>query len=273
MDWAKWLFQARVISLPICVIGIICNTITFLVFSSKKLRSKTVNIYLMFLLASDTVVLCAKFISAIYDVIIHRVYYSGGELYINNCNYLSITLSYVKSVFTFYSVYIVVMFTLLRTIAVYSPLYIKQINSKKLTYFILLSLLVLSFGLNTRILHRLFKLKSENNMQIIHDHSSGYNSYFYFELILIFVETIGDIVYVINKNHDKLNIDDTFWEFFIIYVLMTMIIPIIIIFILNIIIIISLCKARYERNHHLERRTPNADEVTKEKKVIIYFSI
>jgi uncharacterized membrane protein len=265
--WDKWLLQVCITSLPICVIGIICNTITFLVFCSKKLRSKTVNIYLMFLLASDTVVLCAKFISAIFDLIIYRVDFSGGELYMNNCNYLSITLSYVKSVFTFYSVYIVVMFTLLRTIAIYSPLYIKQINSKKLTYFIPLSLLVLSFGLNTIwILHRLFRLKSENN---IPDHSSRYYDYFYFELQLILVETIGDILHVIDYRH----IDDTFWEFFSIYVLMTMIIPIIIIFILNIIIIISLCKARYERNHHLERRTPNADEATKEKKVIIYFNI
>jgi hypothetical protein len=266
MDEDKWLLKVCATSIPICVIGIICNTITFLVFCSKKLRSKTVNIYLMFLLASDTVVLCAKFLSAIYDLIIFRVYFSGGELYINNCNYLSITLSYVKSVFTFYSVYIVVMFTLLRTIAIYSPLYIKQINSKKLTYCILLSLLVISFGLNTWILHRLFKLKSENN---IPDHSSTNYDYFHLELIFIFVETIGDMLHIIDNRH----VDDTFWEFFIIYVLMTMIIPIIIIFILNIIIIISLCKARYERNHHLERRTPNANEATKEKKVIIYFSI
>jgi uncharacterized membrane protein YqiK len=69
--------------------------------------------------------------------------------------------------------------------------------------------------------------------------------------------------------------DEIFLRFFEIYVLMTMIIPIIIIFILNIIIIISLFKARYERNHNLERRIPNADETTKEKKVItsLYFSI
>jgi hypothetical protein len=186
MNRNEWLLQVCVTSLSICVIGIICNTITFLVFCSKKLRSKTVNIYLMFLLASDTVVLCAKILSAIYNLIINKRYFSDGKLEFNNFNYLSVTLSYVKSVFTFYSVYIVIMFTLLRTITVYSPLYIKRINSKKLTYCILLSLLLLSFGLNIWIINRHFILKSAYDMEIMHYHMPEYNRNI--ELLLILLE-------------------------------------------------------------------------------------
>jgi hypothetical protein len=232
----------------ICFIGVFVNAIAFYIFCSKKLRSNSVNIYLMFLVASDGLFLCIHFsedtLRTLNDMI------NGNPIGItsdseNNpvppaiegiISYLIISdlttwtcriVQYIRYVLRFYSAYIVVLFTLLRSIAVHSPFWLMRFNSTQLTYRILINLLIVSLVINIWVPF-LFVLRSSDTPGNMYCDVDEKTSEIYFSL------TIG-------------------------YIIIIMFVPFILIFTSNVIIVISLYKARNKRGSLLSTNLDRKD--------------
>ena len=172
------------VAIVIIIIGLMGNSLGFLVFLQKKIRSKSTSVYLLCLIISDSLYLVTHFfedtLKAYIDHYVHKTEYIHEEcLFFHNnltdsfnddmnfsnafakeykldqsiAGFINImdrydffcrSINFARYFLRFMSAYIIVAFTIQRTQAIRKPFLQKNLESKKKALFILLSLVFLA---------------------------------------------------------------------------------------------------------------------------------
>jgi len=113
--------------LTFIVIGLVGNTLSMLVFSSREMQGVSSNVYLLTLAASDSFYLISVFLSHTLTTI-RCWYFIDSELDIVNRNDVScILLQYLCDVFSNNSTCVILAFTVERAVAVFKPMRYKEL--------------------------------------------------------------------------------------------------------------------------------------------------
>ena len=227
----------------IIIIGLVGNSSGFLVFLQKKIRSKSTNIYLLCLIISDSLYLVSHFfedtLKAYIDHYIHKtdfihdecLTFKTDESITNISNYNLATfiniidkydffcrfINFSRYFLRFVSAYIIVAFTIQRTIAIRKPFLQKSLESKNKLVVILL--IVVTFATVSAIWIPLLL------------HSNTFDSH-----------------NNLNECYIREGFSDLYFIFTNTYILVIILIPMLIICVCNSISIIILYKSSKKRN-------------------------
>ena len=109
------------------IVGLIGNTLSVLVFTSREMRTISSNFYLLMLAVSDSCYLLSVFLSKVLtDMRCLHMKDTSADIY-NRFNMMCKLLQYTSDVFSDYSTCLILVFTIERFIAVYLPLKFKEI--------------------------------------------------------------------------------------------------------------------------------------------------
>ncbi len=115
------------VSLVFVVVGLIGNTLSVLVFTSKTMRTISSNFYLFMLAISDSSYLVTVFLAKLL-ITLRCLHFTDTKADIlNHSNALCKVLHYFSDLFSDYSSVLILCFTIERVIAVYLPLKFKEI--------------------------------------------------------------------------------------------------------------------------------------------------
>jgi len=210
-------------SIVIILIGLLGNCLTIFVFSQKRFRINSSNVYLLCLALIDSLFLVVH----IFEDLIREyeeIYSMKDTVFDSILNELNLIdnyiltcflISFLKYFLRFISAYIIVAFTLQRLILVCSPLNIK-FKSKRSAWYIVLLIVSCSFVFNAWVPF-LFRIDQQNE----------------------FTKPRCD---VLNEYKNE------YFIITIIYTSLIMLIPILTVFICNFIIILKIKKADLKRN-------------------------
>ncbi len=114
-------------SLVFVVVGLIGNTLSVLVFTSKGMRTISSNFYLLMLAISDSFYLVSVFLAKLLTTLRCLHFTDTYADILNQSNALCKILHYLSDLFSDYSSMLILCFTIERVIAVYLPLKFKEI--------------------------------------------------------------------------------------------------------------------------------------------------
>lgn len=115
------------VSLLCVVMGLIGNTLSVLVFSSKSMREISSNVYLLMLAVSDSIFLVSVLMTKVVTTF-RCLYFTDSTIDLLNRNTaLCKILQYMLDMFSDYSTCLILAFTVERFIAVYYPLKFKDL--------------------------------------------------------------------------------------------------------------------------------------------------
>ena len=115
-------------SFVLIIVGLIGNTLSVLVFTSREMRTISSNFYLLMLALSDSCYLLSVFLSKVLTDMrcLHMDKDTPADIYHRN-DVMCKLLQYTSDVFSDYSTCLILLFTIERLIAVYLPLKFKEI--------------------------------------------------------------------------------------------------------------------------------------------------
>ena len=114
-------------SFVLVIVGLIGNTLSVLVFTSREMRTISSNFYLLMLAVSDSCYLLSVFLSKVLtDMRCLHMKDTSDDIY-HRFNMMCKLLQYTSDVFSDYSTGLILVFTIERFIAVYLPLKFKEI--------------------------------------------------------------------------------------------------------------------------------------------------
>ena len=114
-------------SFVLVIVGLIGNTLSVLVFTSREMRTISSNFYLLMLAVSDSCYLLSVFLSKVLtDMRCLHMKDTSADIY-HRFNMMCKLLQYTSDVFSDYSTCLILVFTIERFIAVYLPLKFKEI--------------------------------------------------------------------------------------------------------------------------------------------------
>ena len=129
-------------SLFFVAIGLVGNTLSIVVFSSKEMRMVSSNVYLLTLALSDSLYLIAVFLTKIITSL-RCLYFEDSYADISNRNnFACVLLQYMNDLFSDYSACLILAFTVERFIACYHPIKFKEICTVKRARIVCLLILV-----------------------------------------------------------------------------------------------------------------------------------
>ena len=114
-------------SFVLVILGLIGNTLSVLVFTSREMRAISSNFYLLMLAVSDSCYLLSVFLSKVLtDMRCLHMKQTSADIY-HRFSMMCKILQYTSDVFSDYSTCLILVFTIERFIAVYIPLKFKEI--------------------------------------------------------------------------------------------------------------------------------------------------
>jgi hypothetical protein len=231
-------------TIVIIIIGLIGNSLAVFVFVQKRFRIHSSSIYMLCLAISDGMFLLTHFfedtLRTYIDVYLNAesdidsACQTNGQILATNTDSLlrlfNITdrflyscriVNYFRYFLRFISAYIIVSFTIHRTIVIYSPFIKRKIESNRIAWITVSSVVIVSGVLNLWV-PLFFSLRIKSNGQL------------------------GEQYCDIDKEYSKY-----YFPITIIYVGLILLIPIIILFFCNILVIANIIKAKKKRENML----------------------
>jgi hypothetical protein len=213
------------LTIIVFIIGFIGNLLIIYVFTHRRYRLNSSNVYLLCLAICDTCFLVIHLfedtIRTLEDIIYENLIFHEKfklnitDRYVTTC----FMVNYLRYILRFISAYIIVTFTIQRAYIVYFPLR-NKFKSKKSAWYTVVVILILSICLNFWIPY-IFELKTNEN-----DHTKS---------------TYCDV---------KTKWKNVYFIITIIYITLTILIPIIIVFVFNTIIIVKTRHADLKRKQN-----------------------
>ena len=117
--------------------GLVGNTLSMRVFSSRSMRPVSSITYLLMLAVSDSLYLVSVFLSKLVTALCCLYFPSSlGQLdLVNRSAFMCKLLQYLADLFSDYSTCLIFAFTVERCIAVYCPLRFKEVSQGALNFF------------------------------------------------------------------------------------------------------------------------------------------
>lgn len=178
------------ITLMLIVLGLIGHTITIFVFSQKRFRNNSSNVYLLCLAINDGIYL----ISHMFEDTVRTYIYLNQQNkmseiilslnIIDKYNLACLLINYLRYVLRFISAYIIVAFTIQRVFLVYTP-FSTTFKSTKSGWKTVLLITIVSFVLNIWILF-ILEIKNDDNKVIYCDVKENWSKE-YFHVTLIYI--------------------------------------------------------------------------------------
>ena len=175
----------------IIILGLIGHALTTIVYSQKKSRNNSINLFLLCLAINDSSYLIVHFwedtVRTIQEIYLKNN--SNLEYLINilnivdASNFTCITISYLKYTLRFTSAYLIVAISIQRLIIVCLPLKNKY-KSKLFAWYCIVIIIICSIISNLWVLF-MFKIKSEYDQQMCDVTEDWIHIYFKFSLIYI----------------------------------------------------------------------------------------
>lgn len=114
-------------SLFFVLVGLVGNTLSMLVFTSKDMLTVSSNAYLLLLAASDSLYLISVFFTKTLTIM-RCWYFVNSEVDIVNRNHIvCVLLQYLSDLFSNYSTCLILAFTIERSVAVFLPIKFKEL--------------------------------------------------------------------------------------------------------------------------------------------------
>jgi hypothetical protein len=228
-DSIVFLNRAKLINICLTIIvftiGFIGNLLIIYVFTHRRYRLNSSNVYLLCLAICDTCFLVIHLfedtIRTLEDIIYENLIFHEKfklnitDRYVTTC----FMVNYLRYILRFISAYIIVTFTIQRAYIVYFPLR-NKFKSKKSAWYTVVVILIISIFLNFWIPY-IFELKTNEN-----DHTKS---------------TYCDV---------KTEWKNVYFIITIIYITLTILIPIMIVFVFNTIIIVKTRHADLKRKQN-----------------------
>jgi hypothetical protein len=239
-------------SILFILIGLVGNFFTIFIFSQKRFRTNSNNIFLLCLSINDSFFLIIHLFEDTFrtytEMYIHEekaTDFKGKFLLDTIVNFVNITdksnvtcslINYLRYVLRFISAYILVIFTMVRLSVVEAPL--KNHHSKKLAWTAVLVILLIALFINIWVLAA-FEIQQESHFEFCE------------------VKKNWKFEYFLSTN---------------IYIVVILIIPMIIIIICNILIIYKTKKAEQKRKTNLTTQVTTYNQTIKSSRIITKFS-
>jgi hypothetical protein len=196
------------LTLILITIGLVGHSLTIFVFSQKRFRHNSSNIYFLCLALNDSAYLI---IHLFKDTIrtYNDIYLSETEKktksfiqYLNLIDQYELTcrlMNYLRNVLRFTSAYIVIAFTLQRLVIVYSP-FSNKFKSKKSAWKTVTIIIIISILINSWILF-IFELQKGNNNYFYCNVKDGWDKiYFHLTLVYICIIMLIPILIIFTSN-------------------------------------------------------------------------
>ena len=209
-------------SLSFIIIGLIGNSLSTLVFSSKGMRTVSSNSYLLVLALSDSAYLVSVFLTKVLTTL-RCMHFANIPLDIfNRSSFWCLLLQFLMDLFSDYSTCLILAFTIERYIACYHPVKFKEICTVRRARIACMILFLICCGVIAPYHMLYIKHYSEYNMCTVH------------------------------LEHEL-----TFTIWYIIECLLFRIVPVFIIAVLNVFIIIKVTRLNQERRRRASSRVTN----------------
>src|SRR6218665_568013 len=114
-------------SLLFVFVGLVGNTLSMLVFTSKDMLTVSSNAYLLLLAASDSLYLISVFFTKTLTIMRCWFFVKSEADIVNRSHFVCVLLQYLSDLFSDYSTCLILAFTIERSVAVFLPIKFKEL--------------------------------------------------------------------------------------------------------------------------------------------------